>query len=76
MPEITDAGMYKEWWANPAVVGLMVSARPQWRQACITWAIGMPGRPWHWLSPSGARRSSLRELSTFEKEASSVAPLS
>jgi succinate-acetate transporter protein len=23
MPEITDAGMYKEWWANPAVVGLM-----------------------------------------------------
>jgi succinate-acetate transporter protein len=23
MPEITDAGIYKEWWANPAVVGLM-----------------------------------------------------
>ena len=23
MPEITEAGMYKEWWANPAVVGLM-----------------------------------------------------
>ena len=23
MPEVTDAGMYKEWWANPAVVGLM-----------------------------------------------------
>ena len=23
MPEATDAGMYKEWWANPAVVGLM-----------------------------------------------------
>jgi len=23
MAEITDAGIYKEWWANPAVVGLM-----------------------------------------------------
>ncbi|MGC2110866.1 MAG: acetate uptake transporter [Candidatus Korobacteraceae bacterium] len=23
MAEITDAGICKEWWANPAVVGLM-----------------------------------------------------
>jgi hypothetical protein len=23
MAEVTDAGIYKEWWANPAVVGLM-----------------------------------------------------
>ncbi len=23
MTEVTDAGMHKEWWANPAVVGLM-----------------------------------------------------
>ncbi len=23
MPEVIEAGMYKEWWANPAVVGLM-----------------------------------------------------
>lgn len=23
MAELTDAGIYKEWWANPAVVGLM-----------------------------------------------------
>ena len=23
MAEVTDAGIYREWWANPAVVGLM-----------------------------------------------------
>ncbi len=23
MAEVTDAGIYKEWWANPSVVGLM-----------------------------------------------------
>lgn len=23
MAELTDSGMLKEWWANPAVVGLM-----------------------------------------------------
>jgi succinate-acetate transporter protein len=23
MGELADSGIYKEWWANPAVVGLM-----------------------------------------------------
>ena len=74
MPEITDAGMYKEWWANPAVVGLMGFATTTMATGLHNVGYWAPARRWRWQSPSGARRSSLRVSSTFGKEASSADP--
>jgi len=73
MPEITDAGMYKEWWANPAVVGLMGFGT-------TTMATGLHNVGYWGIGPTlalaiafGGTAQFVRGSSTFGKEASSAA---
>jgi len=61
MADVTEAGIYKEWWANPAVVGLMGFGT-------TTMATGLHNVGYWNAGPTlalaiafGARRNSLRE---------------
>ena len=70
------SGIYKEWWANPAVVGLMGFATTTMATGLHNVGYWGAGQLWLWPSPSAAPRSSSPESSTFEKAALSAAPLS
>ena len=71
MAELPEAGIYKEWWANPAVVGLMgfgLTTMATGLHNVGFWSAGLTLASGN--HASGVQRNSLRESWTCGREAS------